>query len=308
MTSFVPTTDLKIAFQGAPGSFTYLAVRQFFGTDHTFLSFNEWQVIAQQVASSHVRYGILPLENSILGTIRETLEILNRSAVNIVAEVYYRMDLTLLGVEELGVPDEERLKKIKRAFSHYKSLEQCRRFFQLHPWIEPVIYSDTASAAQMVADRGDPTLAAIASLQAARMYRLSAIKRQIQNHPNNVSRFAIIAPQSELGLPHGVIPSDNRPADKATLLLNLSDHPYALLDMLKQLKSHNVQVTRIDSKPLRHDSDDYTLSIDIELPDTSGRSELDTVLAGIRSQVASLKLVGAYHRAINQGWMIAPND
>ena len=307
MASFVPTTDLKIAFQGAPGSFTYLAVRQFFGTDHTFLSFNEWQVIAQQVALGNVRYGILPLENSILGTIRETLEILNRSAVSIVAEVYYRMDLTLLGIEDSDSDPESRLKQIKRAFSHYKSLEQCRRFFQAHPWIEPVIYSDTASAAQMVADRGDPTLAAIASLEAARMYRLSAIKRQIQNHPHNVSRFAIIGPQSDPGLPRGLAGTSDEPVNKATLLLNLSDHPYALLDMLALLKSQNVRVTRIDSKPLRHDADDYTLSADIELPTPCRHNQLDTVLAALRGEVASLKLVGAYHRANNHGWMIEPN-
>ena len=217
------------------------------------------------------------------------------------------MDLNLLGVENPSLSSDERLKSVKRAFSHYKSLEQCRRFFHLHPWIEPVIYSDTASAAQMVADRGDPTLAAIASLEAARLYGLGAIKRQIQNHPQNVSRFAIVSPQSEPTLPRGLAGTSNEPFDKATLLLNLSDHPYALLDMLNELKKHNVRVSRIDSKPLRHDVSDYTLSIDIELPVPSNEQALDQVLAALRAQVVSLKLVGAYHRANNEGWKIEPN-
>lgn len=307
MTPFVASNDLKIAFQGAPGSFTYLAVRQFFGTDHTFLSFSEWSVIAKQVANGSVRYGILPLENSILGTIRESLEILNRSPIIIAAEVYYRMDLNLLAVNNSTVSHEERLKGIRRAYSHYKSLEQCRNFFQQHPWIEPVIYSDTASAAQMVGDRNDPSLAAIASLESARLYNLTAIKRQVQNHPHNVSRFAIIASNEELKLPRGMPGSINEPINKATLLLNLNDSEHAILNLLSFLKEKNVRVSRIDSKPLRHDQEDYTLSLDIEFPSEVASQELEAFLSNLRSQVVTLKLLGGYHNASHDGWRLEPN-
>lgn len=197
----------KVAYLGLPGSFSYIAARQAFSAEDELMGAASFKDIFAQVDSGTAAFGIIPIENSIAGSIDENYDLLASSHLHVVGEQYLEVRHALLVASSAltGKDKKTVLRAIRRAYSHPKALEQCSAFLSRHPNMQISPYQDTASAAKFVAEQGDPTLAAIASPQAAELYGLKIAHAHAENQANNYTRFLIIA---KIRLE---IPSDAKP-------------------------------------------------------------------------------------------------
>jgi prephenate dehydratase len=181
-----------VAYQGAPGAFSSHAIDTIWGTRATGLPLRDFDAVLRAVIDGHADYGVLPVENSAIGSIHEAWFALHEHS-------YGRDDLVVLGCVSVPVrqcllaPHGATLATVCRVSSHPAALAQCRRFFARHPALEQVDAFDTAGAAADVAARGDVTEAAIAPLDAARRYGLTVLAENVQDDPSNTTRFVVLA-------------------------------------------------------------------------------------------------------------------
>jgi chorismate mutase/prephenate dehydratase len=174
---------------------------------------------------------------------------------------------------------------VKRVYSHSQSLAQCREWIEEHmSGVELVSVSSNAEAARRA--KGEAGAAAIAGETAAQIYSLSILVRNIEDEPDNTTRFLVIGR-------NGIQPSGN---DKTTLLLSTANKPGSLHELLAPLARHGVSMTRIESRPSRRGTWDYVFFVDIE-----GHAQTEPVAGALREleqQAAMLKILGSYPRAV----------
>ena len=201
-----------------------------------------------------------------------------QSTLRICGEVEIRIQQCLLATET-------ELEKITKVYSHPQSLAQCRMWLEKNlPSAERIEVSSNAEAAKKV--REEPGAAAVAGESAASVYGLSLVHRNIEDNPDNITRFLVIGD-------HYVPPS---PADKTTLLVSASNRSGALYKLLKSFADHDISLTRIESRPSKSVSWDYVFFLDIE-----GHEEQPEVIAALkqlRESTDMVKILGSYPRAV----------
>lgn len=277
---------LRILFQGSPGSFSEIAARQVFSADNLFVGTREFREIFQGVSERRADRGIVPLENSLAGSVYENYDLLFRHPVTIVGETYVEVHHHLLGVA--GEQGEGRISSLKRVFSHPKAIEQCAPFFESHPAIEKVFSSDTAGAAKKVAELGDPALAAIASREAAAQYGLVVLAEHLESDRHNLTRFIQIAREDERARD-----SAQKPADKCSIQFLLAHRKGSLAELLGALSQEGANLTKIESRPRPGSSFEYRFFVDFLF----GEAGAEPVLSRCRAIVAEMKVLGIYPSA-----------
>lgn len=276
-----------IAYQGVQGAFSYITAVKEFGESHSYLPMQSFKDVFEMVGECRADCAVIPIENSLIGSIYENYDLLNLFEMQIVGERYTKIEHCLLTLPASGVSKHEMLKGIKKVLSHPKALEQCKTFFQKHPWIEPVVYVDTAAAAAEVAVCGDPAYAAIASANAGELYGLDILENGIEDDPKNYTRFVTI---SKRGVP-------DYEADKCTLLITLNHVPGTLAELLKLIAGEGINLTKLESRPMRGSLFEYVFYIDLEFK-ISDRHIVDELLNVMCNKVKKLKLLGFYKRGI----------
>jgi len=274
-----------IAYQGVKGAFSYMTALKEFGEDNNFRGLQTFKEVFELIDCEEADYAVIPIENSLIGSIYENYDLLNIYEVRIIGEYFTKIEHCLLTFSTSHEQGSERLKRIKKVLSHPKALEQCSCFFQRHPWIEAVVYMDTAAAAAEIASNGDPTWAAIASASAAELYGLEILKKGIEDDPKNYTRFVTVTKKK--------IHSDQ--IDKCSLLLQLKHMPGSLAEMLKQFADHAINLTKIESRPLRGTPFEYLFYVDFEFMGRK-RRDVEDLLSGLCSKVQKLKILGFYKR------------
>ena len=244
----------SIFYQGVPGSFSHIAATGYFGADEEFIGTKQFIEIFRDVESNLTSYGVVPVENTLAGSIYENYDHLYNHDVYAVGETNLRVEHFLLVNQDTN--DENDLKNIKKVYSHIKAIEQCENFFMAHPWMEKIIHPDTAGAAKMISELYDTSIAAIASSKAAELYNLKKIRSNIEDNPNNFTRFLIISKQE----------TDIVDADKCSLIITLSHTPGSLYAALAILANQGVNLTKIESRPILGKPFEYVFYIDIEFP------------------------------------------
>lgn len=234
--------------------------------------------IFEDVAGGVADVGVVPIENALAGSVHENYDLLHEYNCFIVGEHYCPVHLHLLG---LGT-----LEQVRRVVSHPKALEQCSRFFDHHSSVEAVIFSDTAGAAQHVAQTKDPSLAAIASEEAATGFGLTIIQRRIQNHASNFTRFVAISRE----------PSTPGDASKGSIVVHLRHEPGSLYKLLGRIADAGLNLTKIESRPIEGKPFEYAFHLDLETSPATTNS-LAEALGAIEPAVLSFRLLGLYHRA-----------
>src|SRR3990167_7647420 len=151
----------KIAYLGIPGSFSHTAAIKYFPTNSSFIGTETFRDIFDMIEVGKAKYGAIPIENSLAGSVYENYDLLDNYKLYIVGEHYIKIEHYLL-VPGRNNKTRVDLKQIKKVYSHQKALEQCGSFFKAHPWIDKITYSDTANAARFVSHKSDPAIAAIA--------------------------------------------------------------------------------------------------------------------------------------------------
>lgn len=179
----------RVAFQGEPGAFSELAIRQQWPEGATPIPCRTFPIALASVRDGHAEYAVIPVENAIVGAVNVALDALRAAGVEVVERSELRVPIHLC----LLAPRGASLAGLRDVHSHAVALAQCRIFFARHGWLNPAPHDDTAGAARMVAEHGDRTLGAVASELAAERYDLEIIARHIEDVPANWTRFLVVS-------------------------------------------------------------------------------------------------------------------
>ena len=271
---------LKVGFLGPEGTFSQQAVLKHFGHSVRALPLPAISEVFEEVQAGHADFGVVPIENSTEGTVNNTLDMFLNSSLKICGEVELRIHQHLMG-------KMKGLEKIDRVCSHPQSLAQCRQWLDEHlPGIERIPVSSNAEAARRARDE-DGT-AAIAGQSAADVYGLNVIVPEIEDRPDNTTRFLVIG--RKLFNPSG--------KDKTTLLVSAGDTqaPGSLHRLLEPFARKNISLTRIESRPSRRRKWDYVFFIDVE--GHADESPLKDALDDLKEQSSLFKVLGSYPCAV----------
>ena len=270
-----------VAYLGIPGSFSHIAARTYFG-EADYRGVPTFKLVFDALRNGDAEYGIVPVENSLAGTIYENYDYLNQYLANAVGEVYLHVKHQLLAPSGTQ-PSEQAIAGIRKVYSHPKALEQCARFFDQHPKIEQIAVSDTAAAAKRVAESNDPSCAAIANKEAARIYGLRMLQDDLQDDPQNYTRFLVLTKN------RSVAPD----SDKCSILFTIPHKPGSLVSALSFLANHTMNLTKIESRPISGKPFEYVFYVDFEFtPDKV--KDIDSILHGFRTVTSTLKVIGFY--------------
>ncbi|MEO8005152.1 MAG: prephenate dehydratase [Betaproteobacteria bacterium] len=264
----------SVASLGPRGTFSEEAVIKHFGGQVPIMLGNSIDEVFRSVESGNVGYGVVPIENSTEGAVGRTLDLLLSSPLKICGEI-------LLPVHQNLLSRGGDASSLKRIYSHSQSLAQCNRWLALHcPAVERVPVASNAEAAKRAQD--DPESAAIAGRTAAEAYGLNILAANIEDEPNNTTRFAVISRQN-------VAPSGR---DKTSLVMASRNVPGAMHKLLTPLARHNVSMSRLESRPSRTGLWEYVFFVDIDGHETEVNAA--AALAEMRDIAAFLKILGSY--------------
>ena len=272
-----------VAYCGVPGAFSESAVVGFFGEDCERIHFRTFEEVFAAVAQGRARYGVVPVENSSSGSVNDVYDLLGKYACHIVGEQLVRVEHCLLGVPGATIAD------VKTVFSHEQGFAQCPVFLAEHPdWIKTP-YFNTAIAAQHVAELGDKCNAAIASRLAAKHYGLDILAPNIHSSDSNHPRFCVVsASPTPIGVP-----------DKATLTFTVRHERGTLMRALSSFVAMGMNLTHIESRPLRDASWEYCFYVD--LTGNVSEGNLRILLESLTADTENCRLLGAYRAAKEQG-------
>ncbi len=269
---------LRIAFLGPEGTFTQTAALKHFGKSIHSIPLRAIDEVFREVEAGSADYGVVPVENSTEGVVNHTLDMFLQSPLRICGEVQLRINHHL-------ITRATDLSAIRRIYSHRQSLAQCREWLDANlPRVEQVEVSSNSEAAVRVCDEANA--AAIAGQGAADIYQLPTLVRNIEDEPNNTTRFLIIGTQP-------IAPSGD---DKTALLVASLNRPGALFKLLEPLARYNVSMNRIESRPSRRGIWDYVFFIDLD-----GHAQDEPVastLAELREQASLFRVLGSYPKGV----------
>jgi len=269
---------LSVAYLGPEGTFTQQAVNRHFGHSVQALSMPSIDEVFEQVQTGDADFGVVPVENSTQGIVSHTLDMFLLSDLKVCGEIELRVHQNLLTLAHS-------VEQIERGYSHEQSLSQCKAWLRTHlPGVELISVGSNSEAARRV--RNAPEAAAIAGRAAAQIYGLPVLFSDIEDHPDNTTRFLVIGRQ--IFAPSG--------EDKTTLLLSGHEGPGLLYGLLKPFQEHGVNMTRIESRPSRLGKWAYVFFVDLE-----GHADDENVKAALEDleKVSKLsRVLGSYPRAI----------
>ncbi|GIX21270.1 MAG: chorismate mutase [Gammaproteobacteria bacterium] len=269
---------LTVAYLGPRGTFTELAVLKHFGHAVRSRPLAAIDEVFREVEAGSVPYGVVPVENSSEGVVTHTLDMFIDSPLKICGEVLLRVHHHLLS----RAPS---LEAVRTVYAHQQALAQCREWLAANlPGVPTVAVSSNAEGARLAAEREDA--AALGSDHAAELYGLSVLASNVEDEPDNTTRFLIIGRQD--------VPPSGR--DKTSLMVAIRNKPGALHQILAPLADHEIDMTRIESRPSRRAPWDYVFFIDI-LGHKDERS-VQRALRAVEREAALLKLLGSYPCAV----------
>ncbi len=275
----MPDIRNVVSFPGTEGSFSQQAAVAFFGEDCAYLPCDTFAGAMEAVAAKQAAYAVLPIENSSAGAVGETYDLLIKSKLHIVGEQVLPVAHHLMAIKGTHMED------IREIHSHPQALSQCRNFLSLHPGIVQVPSLNTALSAKNIASWGDYSKAAIASLLAAKLYGLDILQENIHDNPNNTTRFVVVS--REMGSLHA--------PDKASVTFHVSNQVGSLAQLLTCFAEHNVNLSKIESRPIPGKSWEYFFFADFE--GAMDETELNKALAAASNCARELRLLGRYKKA-----------
>ncbi len=269
---------VKVAFLGPAGTYNHVATCKHFGSFIEQSPVNNIEEIFRTVDTGQAHFGVAPIENSTEGVISHTLDLLINSTLKICGEVDLRIQHNLIS-------NETELKNITKVYSHQQSLAQCRLWLDANlPGTEHYAVRSNAEAVRIA--KKEKASAAIAGEMAAEIYQVPVVCQQIEDEPDNTTRFIVIGKNM-------IPPSGN---DRTSLLVTTSNKAGALHDLLKPLAERNIGMSKIESRPSRQGVWEYVFFIDIE-----GHKDDDNVaraLAEIEHESAMIRILGSYPKAV----------
>jgi len=279
---------MRIAYQGEPGAFSEAAARRI-DAEAQLVPCRSFEEVFESVDAGPSAYGVLPIENSIGGSIHRNYDLLLAHELPIFAEV------ELPVVHHLLALPGATLGGLRRVYSHPQGLAQCERFLRTLTGVEIIATYDTAGSAKMVADAGSTESAAIASARAGEVFGLTALASSIQDFDDNITRFLVIGRRP---LKHAI-------ADKTTIVFTLPNEPGALFKALSVFALRGVDLTKLESRPIPGRPWEYLFYVDL----AAARDELTCAraLSHLAEFAPMLRTLGSYASwKSHEGWLPDP--
>jgi 3-deoxy-7-phosphoheptulonate synthase len=268
--------EQSAAFLGEIGSYSHKACTQFFGDQVLPLPHTSFKAIFEAVKDGTTHFGVIPLENSLAGSVHENYDLLLAYDLRIVGEIRLRIKHNLI-----GRPEAE-LDGIRRLFSHPQVFQQCRQFLEQHPDWETVSVTDTARAVKQIKDAENPSDAAIAGLDAAAIHGMKVLAEGIETNPRNYTRFVVISREPLAG-------GDRR---KSSLVFSTENQPGALFGVLQVFAEEGINLVKLESRPIHGKPWEYMFYVDLE-GDVQAEA-FTPVLERLREKTDYLKILGSY--------------
>ncbi|MEP7205905.1 MAG: prephenate dehydratase [Casimicrobiaceae bacterium] len=269
---------LRVAYLGPPGTYSHDAVGKHFGALVSAEPCATIDEVFRAAETGQADYAVVPVENSTEGVVGRTLDLMCQTPLSICGEIRLRVRQNLLS-------NARALSDVSRVYSHAQSLAQCVHWLAMHlPAAPRIAVASNAEAARLAA--AEPGAAAIAGENAAAIYGLSVLAREVEDEPNNTTRFWVLGRQD--------VPRSGR--DETSLVMSAPNRPGAVHALLEPLATHGVSMSRLESRPARTGLWEYLFFVDLEGHATD--PPIAQALAELREKAPFLKLLGSYPAAV----------
>jgi prephenate dehydratase len=266
----------KVAFQGELGAFSQRAAISIFGRGIVPLACVTFDDVFERVLRREADLGVIPIENSLAGSIYQNFDLLAHHPLEAIAETYVRIEHHLIA------HPSSRMDRIRQIYSHPVALAQCRRFLRRLRKVEGVSFYDTAGSVKHIREQSLKDAAAIASADAAKIYGMKILRRGIEDNRENYTRFLALARKNTF--PQG--------GAKTTIVFGLKNEPGALFRALSVFALRNIDLTKIESRPIHGKPWEYLFYLDLQ-SDLKSR-ECRNALRHLREMTLYFKVLGSY--------------
>jgi prephenate dehydratase len=266
----------RVAFQGEPGAYGEIAALDYF-PKAKLLPAKSFQTVFEILESGKADFAVVPIENSIEGSINETYDLLLRTSMVVYGEIYQRIRHCLIA--NPGTSNSE----ITAAYSHPQALAQCRAYLQ-KKGLEPIPTYDTAGAVKLVKQEKMMQAAAIASKRAANLYGMRILEESIEDKKNNYTRFLILSRAQSKPTGH----------DGTSIIFSVRHTPGALYGILEEFAKRRINLTKIESRPTKEVPWEYNFYVDFE--GHSHDKEIRELIKAVKKKTLFIKILGSYKR------------
>ena len=269
---------MQVAFQGERGAYSESAVYTFFGTSVEVKPCRDLAEVFENVDKQETQYGVVPVENSLEGSVNQTYDLFLTHALKVCGEIILRVSHCLIANPSTS------LEAVKAVYSHPQALAQCRNFLE-RLGRELIPTYDTAGSVKMLKEKGLKDAAAVASERAAELYGMKILAREIEDNPANYTRFFVLSQEDS--------PITGR--DKTSIIFSAAHTPGSLYTALGEFAKRNINLTRIESRPTKQTPWEYNFYLDFE--GHRGEARCAEALKAIEKSAAFVKILGSYPRA-----------
>lgn len=277
----------KLGYTGVPGAYAYEVMVNLLKNSKNseghmgvkaeeILNFNTHRELVEGVESGKVDFAILPIENSIVGEVRDSIDLINKRNIYIVGEVKHKIEHNLLGIKGSKIED------IKRVYSHEQALMQCSEFLGEYPEWEKIRMNNTALSAKYIGDTGNEENACIANMETRKMYNLELLKPDINNEKENFTRFFIVSNKNLI--------CEN--SEKISVITSTKNESGALIKLLKVFSDYGLNMVNLKSRPKTNKLWEYYFYIDFE--GNLEEEKVEKALEEIREKSIYLQILGNY--------------
>ena len=277
----------KLGYTGVPGAYAYEVMINLLKNSKNsdgstgvrakeILSFNTHRELVEGVENGKVDFAILPIENSIVGEVRDSIDLINKRSIYIVGEVKHKIEHNLLGIKGSKIED------IKRVYSHEQALMQCSEFLGKYPEWEKVKMNNTALSAKYIGDTKNKENACIANMETREMYNLELLQPDINNEKENFTRFFIVSNKNLI--------CEN--SEKISVITSTKNESGALMKLLKVFSDYGLNMVNLKSRPKTNKPWEYYFYIDFE--GNLEEENVEKALKEIREKSIYLQILGNY--------------
>jgi len=269
---------LRVAFQGELGAYSEMAVYSFFGQSVEVKPCKSFDDVFESVRNGDVDYGVVPIENSIEGSVNRNYDLFLEFDLEVSGEVIIRISHCLIAHKDTSI------NQIKTVYSHPQALAQCRKFLEKNKLNASSTF-DTAGSVKMIKEEKMMYSAAIASERAAQIYDMTILEKEIEDVKNNSTRFFVLDKQD----------SAYSGEDKTSIIFAAKSIPGALYKVLKEFADRNINLTKIESRPTKQTPWEYHFYLDFEGHRTETKCQ--QALESIKDKTVFIKILGSYKAA-----------
>lgn len=266
----------NVLFQGERGAYSEAAARSFFNEDIKTVPLSTFAEVLENTSNGNTEYAILPVENSLEGSVGESYDLLYSTSLNATGEIYHRIEHCLIGIGKL--------EQVDTVYSHPQALGQCRKFIEEHN-MKTIPAYDTAGSVKIVKELNKENSASIASKAASSIYDMPIITENIANNLNNYTRFLILSKNE-------VQETGN---DKTSIIFSIKHEPGSLYRIIESFHKNSVNLTKIESRPTKENAWEYNFYVDFE--GHKKNSQIEEMLEKIKQDTLFMKVLGSYPSA-----------